>query len=196
MLLGGAGFSVGNEYVGTYAGIGIFSQSGGANTTEGSLYVGEYIDSSGTYNMSGGSLFGGNGLYVGFNGGAGKFIQTGGSVNEAVFLGSTSNYKLSGGLLNAGGDFTIVGDVGSIAALGTAMMNQSGGTCFVSGFLYIGYSCPGTYCLSGSGLLSGAPGGSEPLVVGIHSPGTFIQTGGTNAGRWWPWRWRRRVWCV
>ena len=68
-------------------GLGTFNQSGGTNSIGINLYLGNYADSSGTYNLSGGSLYAFNEL-IGYNG-TGVFNQTGGTntVDSHAYIG-------------------------------------------------------------------------------------------------------------
>ena len=158
------------------SGIGTFTQTGGTNNVnqQGSIVVGQYSGSIGTYNLSGGQLSVGfsnsnpGNEVIGYSG-SGSFIQSGGTqtVSSDLYIaleeGSTGFYNLSGGLLLSGTVY-----VGNI---GRATFTQSGGTnntndLYVSGFFGGG----GTYNLSG-GLLSK----SVESVAGA-----FTQSGGTN----------------
>ena len=133
------------------SGKGDFDQSGGTNTsTGGDLILGRNTGSSGTYNLSGGSLNINNGgrAIVGYSG-TGTFIQSGGtaSISAGGFLDvNRGTYTLSAGGLNIAGN-TYIADTG-----GQGTFNQMGGTNTISGgSLYLGYEDPnavGTYNLS------------------------------------------------
>jgi outer membrane autotransporter protein len=170
--------SFNNVYVGNVS-TGTLNQTGGTNTVASILYLGFSPGSSGTYNLSDGSLSARTG-FVGHQG-AGVFNQSGGVNRISTFLqlgfysGSTGTYNLSGGSL-----FTSILYVGKD---GTGIFNQSGGTntiedtSSISG-LYLGYYTDrsGTYNLSGGSLL--AP--SETIGVLVGGIGVFNQSGGTN----------------
>ena len=173
----------GNEYVGE-SGTGVFNQSGGMNTVNGGLYLGEF-SSTGTFLLSGtGTVSVGFGEYVG-NQGTGIFNQSGGvnlingpdgNLFLGEFQGETGTYILSAGSVTAGGS-EFVGDNG------TGVFNQSGGVNSLSGDssgLFVGnnFSATGTYLLSGTGLLNVSSGANEN--VGCSGAGVFNQTGGTN----------------
>ena len=100
----------------------------------GDLRIGDQLNRSGAYTLSGGSLFTTNTI-VG-NGGDGTFTQTGGShtVSQTLTLaalpGSSGIYNLQGGSLtagtvnlNPGGTFNQTG-----GNLNAATFNQQGGT--------------------------------------------------------------------
>jgi len=184
------GKNVGNvgEYVGNSA-TGSITQTGGINIitgTRGVLFLGYNANSTGTYNLSGGSLsaagsnlpFGPQGdEYVGYSG-VGIFNQTGGTNTVAASLDvpygnsaqSTGSYTLNGGSLSAPTE-----DIG-VAHLGT--FNQTAGTNAVIS-LYLGGGTPahagtGIYLLSGSGVLSAY------AEVIQNWGGTFSQSGGSN----------------
>ncbi|MCX5805884.1 MAG: hypothetical protein NT010_07440 [Proteobacteria bacterium] len=160
-----------SQYVG-YSGTGTFEQTGGTNTINGGLYLGNNTGSSGTYNLSSGQLSAST-QYIGWDG-TGSFSQTGGTntvgwLTLATNAGSSGTYDLSSGQLSA--QYQYIGNSG------TGTFSQSGGTNTVSNALYLGYSTgsSGTYTLSGAGQLS------APIeIIGHSGVGTFNQTGGTN----------------
>jgi hypothetical protein len=166
----------GNEDIGL-GGTGIFNQSGGTNTSNSSLYVGDF---TGTYSLSGSGLLSAGTEYVG-SGGTGIFNQSGGTnATSGLYVGdgrpSTGTYTLSGtgSLIVTGNEY--VGD----KANGT--LSQTGGTNTINGgnSLYVGYGNFGfstpTYNLSGTGSLAAT--GYE--YVGYSAAGNFIQSGGGN----------------
>ena len=63
---------------------------------------------------------------------------------------------------------------------GTGSFIQSGGTNSIKISLVLGYygNTSGTYYLSGNGILSVGPGGSE--FIGYSGVGNFTQSGGAN----------------
>ena len=148
------------EYVGE-SGTGNFTQSGGANTisNSGGLTLGCNSGSSGTYSLSGGSLYGGSETVGGS--GTGNFTQSGGTDTGSLTLGynsgSSGTYSLSGsGLLSAPYQEYV-------GYSGAGNFTQTGGTNTISGLslgygLLLGYNAGsgGAYTLSGSGLLSAA----------------------------------------
>jgi outer membrane autotransporter protein len=165
-------------YVGK-SGSGIFNQSGGSTTIErtsavSGLYLGYYPGSSGTYNLSGGSLSAPAETIGVLTGGVGVFNQSGGTntVTDALTLGfrsgSNGTYNLSGGSLVS--DFETVGYQG----LGT--FNQNGGSNTLTGDLTLGdwTSGNGTYNLSGGSL------SARSEIIGSFGSGVFNQSGGTN----------------
>jgi hypothetical protein len=166
------------EYLG-YNGSGIFKQSGGIHTLDGFapvLYIGFGAGSTGTYQLSGGTLSGSNTEELGLSG-VGNFNQSGGTNDFGAFLtigsesGSTGNYTLSAGMLTGSGE--------EVGTLGSGHFNQSGGTntstnenSFQIG---LAVSSTGSYTLS-AGTLSNF----NLEQVGYLGSGTFNQSGGFN----------------
>jgi fibronectin-binding autotransporter adhesin len=189
-----AGLVTGYELnVGTY-GVGTFSQSGGAVSTN-YLFLGYYQGSSGSYNISGGSVqVVQEGLYVG-NYGAGSFTQSGGTVsvvsNELGLggaVGSAGTYNLEGGLL-------VLAGFGLQPGNGSAVFNFSGGTLEVgnrpgNGFI-TGWQTyvPITLAVAGSNgtintndcylILSGQVSGPGGLVLN-SSNGGYLRLAAAN----------------
>ncbi len=172
------------EFVGG-VGPGSFTQSGGTNTIYDFLVLGDPGGSyppggSGTYSLSGGSLYA-TSEYVG-DFGAGSFTQSGGTNTIPTSSGGTlsigcasagsGTYSLSSGSLSAPNEF--------VGQSGTGTFTQSGGTNSVPqgqfGFS-VGFNsgASGTYSLSGGSL-------SAPVeYVAYSGSGSFTQSGGTNA---------------
>jgi autotransporter-associated beta strand protein len=171
------------EYVGD-SGPGVLAQSGGTNSLSNfGLTVGNALNASGTYSLSGGWLtsnafdfgpesIGGKGV--------GTFLQSGGTNSigqySALSIGggttSTGIYNLSGGqLISAAGE--------AVGGYGTGTLNQTGGTNSLSSSLFLEVGANqgsiGYYNLS-NGLLSGGQ------YIGWSGTGTFTQSGGTNNG--------------
>jgi hypothetical protein len=174
----GATLTVGNN------GAGIFTQGGGVvSGSGGTLIVGNTGGSSGTYNLSGGSLTASTEQIGEANtaGNTALFAQTGGtntvSASGNLAIGedalSTGTYALSGSgalVLNSGASL-IVGWVG------TGLFNQSGGAVTGSGAtLIVGKNggSIGTYNLSAGSLAMLTEN------IGLSGSGVFLQTGGTN----------------
>ncbi len=162
-----------------HSGTGAFTQSGGNNTLDYSLYLGYNFGSSGTYNLSGtGSLFANSDERVGYYG-TGTFTQSGGTNTMCKNLtlghksGSSGTYILSGGSLHSY-------NCQHIGPAGTGDFTQSGGTNTIEYKLYLAFdpSGIGYYTLS-DGWLSIKAG----LYVGYSGTGTFTQSGGTNVLR-------------
>ncbi|MGA2265918.1 MAG: hypothetical protein ABSH10_05750, partial [Phycisphaerae bacterium] len=151
---------------------GTFNQSGGTNTAEIYFYEGMEAASSGTYNLSGGSLGTGLAHYVGFYG-TGIFNQSGGTntVPWLIVSGADGTYNLSGGSLGTSGQYVGFG--------GTGTFNQSGGTNTAMGFILVGTN-PGS---SGTYNLSGGSFGTWYESVGVTGTGTFHQSGGINTAQ-------------
>jgi len=143
--------AVSSQYVGQGS-VGSFTQAGGTNSNNSSLYLGYNAADSGTYSIASSSkLSVQSSQYIGFSG-AGTLTQSGGTnSSQYVYLG-----------YNGGGNGTC---------------NQSGGTNTVGWAMYLAYSpgSNGTYNLSGGSLSS-----SYGEQVGYAGTGTFTQSGGTN----------------
>jgi hypothetical protein len=166
-------------------GSGTVDQSGGVNTTNGSLKLGINAGSNGTYNLSGTGTITGNGnFYVGGISGNGDVNQTGGSVsltNAAIGvnlilgeLNGSGTYNLSGGSLTTSAE-----DVGPQSGSGTFIQTGGTNTITLNGpfvALAIGNRShsPASYTLSGTGTLTTT---SET----IYPTGTFTQNGGTHS---------------
>lgn len=176
-----------------YDGTGHFIQSSGSNTT-GSLVIARNIYSSGSYEMSGGTLLT-NTTVIGLssdNQGAsyyttyGTFEQSGGSHTVTGVLemgndgGTRSIYNLSGGSLSAYKE--VIGKVSwglndnDVRLEMGSEFTQTGGTNTVDTQLVIGeqYGSSGSYTLV-DGTLAAAN-----VIVGASGDGIFNQTGGTN----------------
>ena len=186
-----------NEYIGNVS-TGTLNQTGGVNTAADRLFLGYNSGSSGTYNLSGGSLSTNNAILG--NEGTGTFTQTGGTNAEngnlfsgyspgssgiynlnggtntvpGIFFlgynsGSSGTYNLSGGSLSAG--------FGFVGYQGVGVFNQRGGIISISNNLQLGYSSgsSGTYNLSGGSLFT------STLYVGKDGNGIFNQSGGSTA---------------
>ena len=159
---------VGRGYYAQSSSSGTFAQAGGTNTVAGTLWVGDFSGSSGTYTLSGGSLMTGSAT-VG-SAGSGAFTQTGGTQTVANTLtladqaGGQATYTLSGGTLTT--LTTVIGNAGA----GTFI--QTGGTHVAEDFFLGNTGGSGTYFLSGGTLqTSGVNGGT--------GTSTFDFNGGT-----------------
>ena len=96
-----------SEYIGD-SGTGAFTQTGGTNSTS-SLYLGNYINSTGTYNLNGSGRLTADNEYIRYSG-TGYFIQLGGlNVATSIKIGTKGTYTLSGGTLNINGGFNNYG---------------------------------------------------------------------------------------
>ena len=195
----GGTLTTGGESIGVSA-VGLFNQSGGTHTVNGTLIVGQYNIATGTYNLTGGTLgvqaaaVGPTANYNGSTGGyvppgyyRGTFAQAGGSFNVsgnldlATLSASTALYTLSGS--------TTAANVSSAALRvgvgGTALFSQNGGTNTVAGDLSLADTAGavGAYNLSGGVLKAGSVsmGVGAADIFGTTSPAvaTFNQTGGT-----------------
>jgi autotransporter-associated beta strand protein len=167
-LNGASQLSASNEYIG-YSGTGSFTQTGGTNSVTAGGEPGENIGlvlgsnrgSSGTYNLTGGSLFcggpetGGSEIIGGL--GTGNFAQSGGT--NALFANASNliiaNYDGSNGTYNLTGSGLLSPQREFIGYEGTGSFTESGGTNSTANVILgsAAGSSP-TYNLSGSGLLS------------------------------------------
>jgi fibronectin-binding autotransporter adhesin len=168
-------YVVGNETIGA-SGTGIFHQNGGNHSLEnGSLAIGNLINSNGTYKLNGGSLnvpyefigYSGNGIFT-QTGGAHRVVgpyAMDGALTLASRSGSRGTYNLEGGsltaraiILNAGGLFNQTGGTvtllsGGLSIQGGAFSVDNGGTLAVT--------CAG----GGSGNSSPAPGATQATTT-------------------------------
>ncbi len=180
-------FTASNESIG-YQGTGTFNQTAGTNTVTNTLYLGSTTGSSGTYNLTGGTLD------------VQGYITGGAGTNALNIDGGTltDNWKgISVGNFNVGyeagtfGNFTqsskvIQATTESIGYYGTGTFNQTGGMNY-AGSLYLGGgpdwagtgspgTGSGTYNLSGGTLVV-----YNNASVGYNGSAAFYQTGGTAA---------------
>ncbi len=161
-------------------GTGIFNQTGGVHdigTVSSAFFtLGQYQNSSGTYNLSGsGSLTveASSDEIIGELG-QGTFNQSGGIHTVAGTLiagdaaGGTGIYNLSAGTLSAATE--VLGN------LGAATFNQTGGTHSATS-LSLGFGAgSGTYNLSAGSLTT-----TSNQIVGGSGQGLFNQSGGANS---------------
>jgi fibronectin-binding autotransporter adhesin len=175
-----------DEYIGA-SGTGAMTQTGGANSTAGLMYIGGNLGASGSYTLSGGSLST-VALVAGYFG-AGSFTQSGGvatiEILDQAYEGS-GTVILSGGTLNAFAEF--------IGTYAPATFNQTGGVNILTGSNYYSGMTIGTdigtatYNLSGGttlvengGVLVGnvGPNGDNAPGLGVLNitGGTFNITG-------------------
>ncbi|MBV8653015.1 MAG: hypothetical protein JO255_16235, partial [Alphaproteobacteria bacterium] len=186
------------------SGSGTFTQNGGSNSiigsgtlsvlgtneTAGTLIVGENPGSSGTYNLTAGTLSAeSEGIGTNLES-AGAFAQSGGTnrVSGALILGVFGNTNTT---LNSSGTYTLSGpstvtlQAGSetIGDTGNAIFAQSGGSNTIAGggslVLANGASSKASYTLSGGSLV--VSGSSAQEVVGNFGTASFTQSGGSNA---------------
>lgn len=170
-----AGTSISLGDVGT----GTFNHSGGINTVTNDLNMGFSTDSSGTYNLNGGTLDVGGDITRGdgssrldYNGGT--LTVTGGDISvDRFYMGYSSGSNASHTI---GTGETISADYEYVGRSGAAAVTQDDGDNDVQYDLNVGFnaSSTGTYDLNG-GTLSAY---SENL--GFKGNATFNQTGGTN----------------
>ena len=158
-----------DEYIG-YSGTGAFTQTGGTHVVTGAqrdsfgLVLGHNEGSSGTYELSGGSLHVEYDEFIGYYG-SGAFTQTGGThtVGRDLYVGyqGGGSYTLTGGILSAVNQY--IGQSGTFT--------HSGGTNLVDN-LYLG----GPYNLTGTGVLSAFYVEGNLINGGIVAPGHSVGT--------------------
>ncbi len=161
------------ETIGSYYGTGLFTQSGGTNTTN-ILF----LESNSAYSLGNTGCLSLTEEYVGWTGTA-TFSQSGGTntIGDDMILGE---YNFSAGTFNLSGNAVLSASDNEVLAVeGTGVFNQTGGTNTVSNWLMVGdntnKSTAGTYNLSGNALVR-----ASDDYVGYWGPGTVNQSGGTN----------------
>ncbi len=136
------------EHIG-YAGVGVFTQTGGTNDANSYISLGSESGGSGQYYLRDGKTSASTEL-IGYYG-TGAFIQTGGTnfVKKSMYLGYNNgaygSYELAGGTLSSAGTETV-------GAFGSGVFTQTGGTNVISAYLLIGSS--GTYNFEGGVLVT------------------------------------------
>jgi hypothetical protein len=172
--------TAGGSTVGAY-GNGVFDQTGGTHTVAGTLHVGRYAGSHGTYHLAGGTLTADvvrltRGLFnlAGGTLSTGHFLQEGGDVtgtlrNDTLFTHAGGSF--GGRLINAG---TVALDANLTVQVGIENLTQfavaSNRAVIANG---PGLTNDGTFTLAG-GLTA------TSVRVGQSASATFTQTGGTN----------------
>ena len=164
------------QYIGN-SGTGIFTQSGGTNTTSGYLYLGNNTSGSGTYALSGTARLLTAQLLVGYNG-AGLLhrrakppFPPAASISP-TWSGSTGTYALNGGhAVRCFREPWAYFGHGDVHPVGRHQRHFR--------LAYLGYYSGGngTYALSGSG---SAVGRQRDLSYNSGATALFQQTGGMN----------------
>lgn len=133
-------------------GTGVFNQYGGLHAT-GGLFLGDTAGSTGTYNLYGGDLQVGTWEVIG-GAGTGIFNQEGGShaTNGDLAVNSTGLYRMSGGILEVGGNI-----------VNNGVFQHDGGTLDFGSF-------------SGSGIFVGDMT-NDSIVAPGNSPGLLTING-------------------
>ncbi len=151
------------------SGSGVFTQSGGSNTVNGSLYVG--YSGTGAYNLKPNGWLAAQNEYIGFSG-PGTFTQSGGtnivtgafSLNFA-FGSSAGTYSLNGGLLS-------VAKI-SMGTGASAVMNLNGGT--LSANAPFSTTVPMSLGTSGGGATIDTAGFAVTLAASLSGPGSLTK---------------------
>ena len=176
------------EFFGFNGGSGIFNQTGGTHTiSTTSLYLGYAPGSSGTINLSAGSMtFSGtsNAEYLGYYTGATGVINQSGGTHTITAVGTYLAYSngASGTYSLSNGATLTVNDNFNVGYAGNGIYNQTGGTASLGGQgIFVGYTngASGTVNLSGGTFT--VPGSAGAEFVGFSGTGVFNQSGGTNA---------------
>jgi autotransporter-associated beta strand protein len=160
---------------------------GGGTLTSSSVYVGDKSAGSvGNFTQTGGAVNVSGGLVIGQNGGTGTYALGGGTINSTNLY---AGYNGGTGLLTVSGSSAINGAGQFWAGYGSAavgVINQSSGTVtIIPGITSIGggfaTGSSGTQILSGGTFnASGATLNSSPILVyGQGGNATLLQTGGT-----------------
>ncbi len=171
--------STSSENIGV-SGAGVFNQTGGTHDGNGgNLTLGVNVGSSGTYNLSAGTLSGFNSLKIAQSG-AGLFTQTGGAISSGpIEVGtgfSAGTYNMSGGTVNATGSSIKSGI--TLGGLANATFNLSGGTVTApSSTDSMGQPVSGLAIKNG-GVFNLQFGGTLNADVGIGIGGIFNLQGG------------------
>jgi hypothetical protein len=207
-LNGGSATIVDNEYVG-YSGSGLFNQSAGSQSVDGSLYVALNSSSTGTFLLSGTGSLTVNGDDIIAKSGAATFSQTGGTQTVGTIVtpgeldiasasGSAGTFLLSGGSLTVNGSVYVGGSSGGSGGAGTLAI--SGGSLATS-YLYVdsgnrftesagsltitaGFINQSQTTLSGGAASLSSVGGTGTLSVtnGATAVATVIRQGGLVVG--------------
>ncbi len=162
-----------------YSGSGSFTQQGGTHAVSGFLYLGNNfnvgVPSSGSYNLSAGSLSADFEVVGGF--GSGSFVQSGGthsvSVEMAVgfFAGGSGTYGMNGGAFSAPAAY--------IGFAGSGAFTQTNGTVAVSSLVLAqSAAASGSYNLNGGLLVLSGSG----LTSGLGTPAFNFGGGTLQAG--------------
>ncbi len=170
LTVGGGGELIGDT------GLGTFNQTAGTNSTTANIVLGYNAGSSGSYNLSGGSLAAAN-IYAGFSG-SGAFTQTGGTnsvTSGDVYVGTNAG---SSGSFSLGGSGYLTAPGVGVGYSGNGTFTQTGGTNSLTSVLVLGDNTgsSGSYNLSGSGYLV-----APTMYVGFSGSGAFTQTNGAVA---------------
>ena len=179
---------IGETVNGTGGSTGVVNQTGGivtqaATDANGRLWLGSNEggsaggSSSGTYNLSGGTLNARN-VWIGKDY-IGIFNQTGGTANIVAGAddtrigantGSTGTYTLSAGTLNKTGNF-------QVGASGTGTMNVTGGTMNSTGWLSVGRFAGGTGTMTVSSGSVNHTDNTTSMIIGEAGTGTLTVSG-------------------
>ena len=184
-VFGGAGGQIGIEVASPVAGGATFNQTGGSASTT-YLHLGRGNATSGTYNLSAGTLTSSFDQVAGFSGSpnTGTFNHTGGSnsVAGALILGNLGfgQYNLSGtSTLSIVTSFGVPtsGEL-RVGVSSPGAFVQTGGSATVAASLKIGVNAAG----SGTSTLSaGTVAIARSALVGVDGAGTLAVSGGTFA---------------
>ena len=165
------GVSSGNQIVGD-SGIGSFTQNGGGNTVDGTLWIGKSAGSSGTYDLNGGTLAVGGNVEIGAGagGGSGVLRVQGGSLSAAN-VNNTAGNTLA---YTAGSFAANLQNAGTATVAGNAPLTVTGNVTN-SGMLNIGSGATSTVAT-----VTGTTGNTGTVKVTnatVDWQGTFNNSG-------------------
>lgn len=171
-----------NEYIGA-TGKGVLKQTGGSNTVNELLIVGQEPGSNGVYKLKGGSLTAFQAIVGQY--GLGTFTQTAGTATVTrLTVGPLGEYNLQAGTLNAGG----LRNYGNFNLAGGALLG--GGTdslpAPVEGAAALAmqpaYALVNDGIMQGYGLIGGSGGFANNAYFAVTGPrGLFLTNTGPNA---------------
>jgi len=178
-FLAAGSLTAGLETIGD-ASAGELSQSGGSNSVAATLTLGNQQGSSGTYDLTGGTLSVGGNEVIGFSGN-GHFDQGGGDnavqggVVFSVNQGSSGNYLLHNGA-------TLEAHFLTVGIDGSGEVNIQNASANISGPINLGVHADGHGSLEviGGGLSASGLGNAGVINVGVSGSGTLVvQNGGS-----------------
>ena len=178
----------------TGTGTATMTQSGGTvSNGSGEIWIGQNSGSTGTYNLSGGTLNASNWLAIGRNYATGTLNITSSGVlshtgSQHVTIGSGGGGAGTGTVNQTGGSFTAASEIW-LGEAGTATYNISGGTVNANGGLRISQSAnPGTLNLQSAssgttgGLTNGGGGETFSTTTLVMSQSTGASTVNLDGG--------------
>ncbi len=199
-IMDGGSFTSPGAYIGVYGATGSVQQTGGTFSAP-ATHIGAFVPgSTGSYNISGGTLSSAGYLFIGRVDGAGSVNQTGGLVDTGdMYLASdgsgTASYDLQGGTLRASGVFfaTTGSPTGTFTWGGGTIQNQTGLDININSFasvLEIQMNGAATHAIDietgrtgyihGAAFVSGDGALTKTGEGAFYMLGSSIYTGGTK----------------